>query len=63
MTPRSSLQAAVALVNSAVEPDTLTTVAELDAFYAGYEYTGRHAARPGRARRRPRGPARRYARC
>ncbi|MCW2757188.1 MAG: hypothetical protein JWO46_934 [Nocardioidaceae bacterium] len=37
-----SLQAAVTLVNSAEEPDTLTTVAELDAFYATYEYTGRH---------------------
>jgi predicted RNA-binding Zn ribbon-like protein len=37
-----SLQAAVALVNSAVEPDTLTTVAELDAFYERFDYTGRH---------------------
>jgi len=35
-----SLQAAVALANSALEPDT-TTIADLDAFYAGYEYTGR----------------------
>jgi predicted RNA-binding Zn ribbon-like protein len=37
-----ALLAAVALVNSAEEPDTLTTVAELDAFYEAPEYTGRH---------------------
>ena len=37
-----SLQAAVALVNSAEEPETLTTVAELDAWYAEHGYTGRH---------------------
>lgn len=37
-----SLTAAVELVNTAAEPDTLRTVADLDAFYAGYEYTGRH---------------------
>jgi predicted RNA-binding Zn ribbon-like protein len=37
-----SLQAAVALVNSGVEPDTLTTVAELDAFFEQFGYTGRH---------------------
>ncbi|MFC5178441.1 CGNR zinc finger domain-containing protein [Nocardioides taihuensis] len=37
-----ALQAAAALVNSAEPPDTLTTVAELDAFFRGYEYTGRH---------------------
>lgn len=36
-----SLQAAVTLVNSAEEPDTLTSVEELDAFYAEYEFTGR----------------------
>ncbi len=36
-----SLQAAVELVNSAGEPDTLATVAELDAFYVRFEYTGR----------------------
>lgn len=36
----ASLVAAVALVNSAVEPDTLTTVAELDRFYVEHEYTG-----------------------
>lgn len=37
-----SLQAAVALVNSAVEPFTLTTIEELDDFFGDYGYTGRH---------------------
>jgi predicted RNA-binding Zn ribbon-like protein len=37
----AALQSAVALVNSASEPDTLTTVRELDAWYVEYEYTGR----------------------
>jgi predicted RNA-binding Zn ribbon-like protein len=37
----TNLAAAVVLANSAEEPDTLTTVAELDAFYAEYGYTGR----------------------
>ncbi|GAB3858369.1 CGNR zinc finger domain-containing protein [Nocardioides maradonensis] len=37
-----ALQAAVVLANSASEPDTLTTVAELDAFYGEHDYTGRH---------------------
>jgi predicted RNA-binding Zn ribbon-like protein len=37
-----ALQAAVALVNSAERPDTLTTVRELDAFFDRFEYTGRH---------------------
>jgi predicted RNA-binding Zn ribbon-like protein len=37
-----ALQAAATIVNSAEPPDTLTTVAELDAFFRGYEYTGRH---------------------
>lgn len=37
-----SLQAAVVLVNSAQPPDTLTTVADLDAFYTEFSYTGRH---------------------
>ena len=36
-----ALQSAVALVNSAVDPDTLTSVADLDGFYAQFEYTGR----------------------
>ena len=37
-----ALQAAIALVNSAEPPDTLTSVAELDAFFERFEYTGRH---------------------
>ncbi|HWU21229.1 MAG TPA: CGNR zinc finger domain-containing protein [Nocardioides sp.] len=37
-----ALQAAVLLANSAAEPDTLTTVEQLDAFYAEQDYTGRH---------------------
>ena len=36
----TSLLAAVALVNSAVAPDTLTTPAQLDAFYRDHAYTG-----------------------
>ena len=36
-----SLQAAVTLVNSGEEPDTMTTVEDLDAYYARFEYTGR----------------------
>jgi predicted RNA-binding Zn ribbon-like protein len=38
----TALKAAVALVNSAVEPDTLTEVGQLDAWYAEQGYTGRH---------------------
>ena len=38
----TNLAAAVELANSAEEPDTLTAVAELDAFYREYGYTGRH---------------------
>jgi predicted RNA-binding Zn ribbon-like protein len=38
----ASLRAAVDLVNSGEEPDTLTTVATLDAWYAEQGYTGRH---------------------
>jgi predicted RNA-binding Zn ribbon-like protein len=38
----ASLRAAVALVNSAEEPDTLTDIAELDAWYAEHGFTGRH---------------------
>jgi predicted RNA-binding Zn ribbon-like protein len=38
----ASLVAAAALVNSAEPPDTLTTTAELDAFYAEHGYTGSH---------------------
>ncbi len=37
-----ALQAAVALVNSAEEPETLVTVADLDDFYERFDYTGRH---------------------
>src|SRR4051812_34534623 len=37
-----SLRAAVALVNSGEAPDTLTSVADVDAFYAEHGYTGRH---------------------
>ena len=36
-----SLQAAVTLVNSAVEPDTLASVEELAGFFTEFEYTGR----------------------
>jgi predicted RNA-binding Zn ribbon-like protein len=36
-----ALQAAVTLVNSAEEPDTLTTQAELDQIWDQYHYTGR----------------------
>ena len=36
-----SLQAAVALVNSAEPPDTLTSLDELDEWYAAFSYTGR----------------------
>jgi predicted RNA-binding Zn ribbon-like protein len=37
-----ALQAAVALVNSAIEPVTLRTPDELDEFFSDYGYTGRH---------------------
>src|SRR5215212_4224959 len=37
----ASLRAAVDLVNTAEEPDTLTTIAELYAWYARHGYTGR----------------------
>jgi predicted RNA-binding Zn ribbon-like protein len=37
----ASLQAAVDLVNSAEEPDTLTSVAEVDEWYGRHRYTGR----------------------
>lgn len=36
-----SLQAAVTLVNSGEDPDTLTSQTDLDAFYARFEFTGR----------------------
>ncbi len=37
-----ALQSAVELVNTAAEPDTLTTVAALDEFFTRWRYTGRH---------------------
>jgi predicted RNA-binding Zn ribbon-like protein len=37
-----ALQAAVVLVNSAEEPQTLTTVEALDEFFREHGYTGRH---------------------
>ena len=37
-----SLQAAVVLVNAGEPPVTIETVADLDAFFAGQGYTGRH---------------------
>jgi predicted RNA-binding Zn ribbon-like protein len=38
----ASLQAAAALVNTAGDPDLLTTLAQADAWYAEHGYTGRH---------------------
>jgi predicted RNA-binding Zn ribbon-like protein len=37
----ASLRAAVSLVNTAEDPDTLTEIAELDAWYGEHAYTGR----------------------
>ena len=37
-----ALQAAVRLVNSAEEPDTMESVADLDAYFEEFAYTGRH---------------------
>lgn len=37
-----ALQAAVVLANSALEPETISTVDELSAFFADFAYTGRH---------------------
>ena len=37
-----SLQAAVALVNTAEPPESLDSVAELGAFFERFDYTGRH---------------------
>jgi predicted RNA-binding Zn ribbon-like protein len=36
-----SLQAAATLANSGLEPDSLETVEDLDAFYAEFQFTGR----------------------
>lgn len=38
---QQALQSAVDLVNTAEPPDSLTTIEELDDFYAGFGYTGR----------------------
>ena len=38
----ATLRSSVALVNSAEEPDTLTGIAQLDAWYEEHGYTGRH---------------------
>jgi predicted RNA-binding Zn ribbon-like protein len=38
----TALQASVDLVNSAEEPDTLVSVADLDRLWDGFGYTGRH---------------------
>ncbi|RNL63241.1 CGNR zinc finger domain-containing protein [Nocardioides marmoriginsengisoli] len=38
----TALLAAVELANSELEPDTLTRVADLDAFYERHQYTGAH---------------------
>jgi predicted RNA-binding Zn ribbon-like protein len=38
----AALQAAVVMANSALEPDTMTTVEDLDAFWDEFDYTGRH---------------------
>jgi predicted RNA-binding Zn ribbon-like protein len=57
----ASLVAAVALVNSAEEPDTMTGQAQLDAFFAEHGYTGSrtHDAAELEAVRALRGPLRR----
>jgi predicted RNA-binding Zn ribbon-like protein len=39
----AALQAAVALVNSAEPPDTMTTQDQLDAFFAAHDYSGARA--------------------
>jgi predicted RNA-binding Zn ribbon-like protein len=38
----ASLRAAVSLVNSAEDPDTLTTIEQLDVWYVEHAFTGRH---------------------
>lgn len=37
-----ALQSAVLMANTALEPDTLTTVADLDVIWDDYSYSGRH---------------------
>ncbi len=46
MTPSASLQSAVALVNSGVAPDTMTSAEELDAFYVEHGYSGSRTRDP-----------------
>ncbi|GAB3258979.1 CGNR zinc finger domain-containing protein [Nocardioides dilutus] len=41
-----ALQSAVLMANSALEPDTLTTVADLDVIWDDYSYSGRHDRTP-----------------
>ena len=43
----TSLQAAVALANTALDPDTLTTVEALSEFYDEHEYSGGHERNEG----------------
>ncbi len=38
----TALAAAAALVNSAVDPDTLTSIQDLDRFYLEHHFSGRH---------------------
>jgi predicted RNA-binding Zn ribbon-like protein len=38
----TALQAAVVMANSALEPDTMTAVEDLDAIWDEFSYTGRH---------------------
>lgn len=38
----ASLQAGVAIANTAFAPDSLTTIAELDELFTRHEYSGRH---------------------
>ena len=56
-----ALQAAVVMANSALEPDTLTAVEDLDAIWDEFAYTGRHdrtRAELDAVRGDPRPPAR-----
>jgi hypothetical protein len=49
-----ALQAAVTLVNSAEDPDTLTSVAELDRVWDDFGYTGGPSPAARAPHRRPR---------
>ena len=59
----ASLLAAVALVNSADEPDTLTTAEELDGFLDEHEFTGTPRRRRRRAGGGPRAAPAAAASC